>query len=75
MKEESQQRSVVTVSQLNREARVTIEQRFSQVWVTGELSNFARPRSRHWYFTLKDDGAQVRCAMFTKSQYAGQYAA
>ena len=64
MKEESQQRSVVTVSQLNREARVTIEQRFSQVWVTGELSNFARPRSGHWYFTLKDDGAQVRCAMF-----------
>ena len=64
MKEESQQRSVVTVSQLNREARVTIEQRFSQVWVTGELSNFARPRSEHWYFTLKDDGAQVRCAMF-----------
>ena len=64
MKEESQQRSVVTVSQLNREARVTSEQRFSQVWVTGELSNFARPRSGHWYFTLKDDGAQVRCAMF-----------
>ena len=64
MKEESQQRSVVTVSQLNREARVTIEQRFSQVWVTGELSNFARPRSGHWYFTLKDNNAQVRCAMF-----------
>ena len=64
MKEESQQRSVVTVSQLNREARVTIEQRFSQVWVSGELSNFARPRSGHWYFTLKDNNAQVRCAMF-----------
>ena len=64
MKEENQQRSVVTVSQLNREARVTIEQRFSQVWVTGELSNFARPRSGHWYFTLKDNNAQVRCAMF-----------
>ena len=61
---QSQQRSVVTVSQLNRDARVTIEQRFNQVWVTGELSNFARPRSGHWYFTLKDNNAQVRCAMF-----------
>jgi exodeoxyribonuclease VII large subunit len=60
----SAQRSVVTVSQLNRQARVTIEQRFNQVWVSGELSNFARPRSGHWYFTLKDDKAQVRCAMF-----------
>jgi exodeoxyribonuclease VII large subunit len=61
---QSAQRSVVTVSQLNRQARVTIEQRFNQVWVSGELSNFARPRSGHWYFTLKDDKAQVRCAMF-----------
>ena len=47
-------------SQLNREARVTIEQRFSQVG-PGELST--APLG-HWYFTLKDDGAQVRCAMF-----------
>jgi exodeoxyribonuclease VII large subunit len=34
------------------------------LWVEGELSNFARPASGHWYFTLKDAGAQVRCAMF-----------
>ena len=61
---QNQERRVVTVSQLNRQARVTIEQRFNQIWVTGELSNFARPRSGHWYFTLKDDNAQVRCAMF-----------
>lgn len=66
------QSNVVTVSQLNRQARVTIEQRFSQVWVTGELSNFARPRSGHWYFTLKDDKAQVRCAMFVNRNRAVQ---
>ena len=42
-KSQQEQRSVVTVSQLNRQARVTIEQRFNQVWVSGELSNFARP--------------------------------
>ena len=41
-----------------------IEERFREVCVMGEMSNFARPRSGHWYFTLKDDAAQVRCAMF-----------
>ena len=63
----NQNRPVLTVSQLNKQARLTIEERFQMVWVTGELSNFARPRSGHWYFTLKDSGAQVRCAMFANS--------
>ena len=58
------EKSVLTVSQLNRQARVTIEQKFQQVWVVGEISNFARPQSGHWYFSLKDQNAQVRCAMF-----------
>ncbi len=62
----------LTVSQLNRRARLTIEQTFAQVWVIGELSNFARPRSGHWYFTLKDDQAQVRCAMFANRNRAVQ---
>ncbi len=61
---ENDNRDPLTVSQLNRQARVTIEERFAQVWVIGELSNFAQPRSGHWYFTLKDEHAQVRCAMF-----------
>ena len=60
-------RPVLTVSALNKQARLTIEERFQLVWVTGELSNFARPRSGHWYFTLKDSSAQVRCAMFANS--------
>lgn len=62
-----QSRPVLTVSQLNKQARLTIEERFQLIWVTGELSNFATPRSGHWYFTLKDTGAQVRCAMFANS--------
>lgn len=38
-----------------------------QIWLTAEISNFSQPASGHWYFTLKDDRAQVRCAMFRNS--------
>ncbi len=65
-------RNILTVSELNRQARVTIEDRFRIVWLLGEMSNFARPRSGHWYFTLKDDAAQVRCAMFANRNRAVQ---
>jgi exodeoxyribonuclease VII large subunit len=51
-------------SQLNRQVRSLLESHFDFVWVEGEISNLARPTSGHWYFTLKDDAAQVRCAMF-----------
>jgi len=54
----------LTVSQLNRRARQLLETHFPLVWVEGEISNFARPASGHWYFSLKDEKAQVRCAMF-----------
>lgn len=57
-------RQVITVSQLNRDARRLLETGFPMLYVEGELSNFARPGSGHWYFTLKDDKAQIRCAMF-----------
>ena len=63
----SAERQILSVSQLNRQALMTIEQRFNQVWVSGELSSFARPGSGHWYFTLKDSDAQVRCAMFANA--------
>ena len=56
--------TVSTVSELNRSARVLVEERFNLVWVRGELSNLRKPGSGHWYFTLKDEGAQIRCAMF-----------
>ena len=57
-------RDVYTVSRLNREARGLLESRLGTVWIEGEVSNFSRPSSGHWYFSLKDAGAQVRCAMF-----------
>lgn len=63
---------VLSVAELNRSARIAIEQHFQTVWVTGEMSNFARPRSGHWYFTLKDAQAQVRCAMFANRNRAVQ---
>jgi exodeoxyribonuclease VII large subunit len=57
-------RNVFTVSRLNREARMLLERGFGVVWVEGELSNFSQPSSGHWYFSLKDRDAQLRCAMF-----------
>ncbi|MEM8767517.1 MAG: exodeoxyribonuclease VII large subunit [Pseudomonadota bacterium] len=56
--------SVLSVSQLARQARLLIEENLGVVSVEGELSNFRRPGSGHWYFTIKDQGAQIRCAMF-----------
>lgn len=55
---------VITVTELNRMARNLLEQSFPLFWVTGEVSNFTRAASGHWYFSLKDAGAQVRCVMF-----------
>jgi exodeoxyribonuclease VII large subunit len=55
---------ILTVSALNREVRQLIEQSLGLVWVEGEVSNLARPSSGHLYFSLKDEKAQVRCAMF-----------
>lgn len=57
--------SVISVSQLASQLRQTLEQGFpATVVVSGEISNFSAPSSGHWYFTLKDDRAQIRCAMF-----------
>ncbi|HDZ09563.1 exodeoxyribonuclease VII large subunit [Pseudohongiella sp.] len=55
---------VLSVSSLNRLARGLLEDCFPSVTVEGEISNLAQPGSGHWYLTLKDDGAQIRCAMF-----------
>ncbi len=69
-----QDRPVLSVTELARAARLLIEERFSLVWVEGEISNFRRPGSGHWYFTLKDSGAQVRCAMFAGRNRAVRFA-
>ena len=50
--------------ELNREVRLHLEAGFPRLWIAGEISNLARPASGHWYFTLKDERAQIRCALF-----------
>lgn len=54
----------ISVSELNRQAKSLLEHSFMSLRVTGEISNMVRASSGHWYFTLKDERAQVRCAMF-----------
>ncbi|MFZ5533590.1 MAG: exodeoxyribonuclease VII large subunit [Pseudomonadota bacterium] len=56
--------NIYSVSRLNREARLILEERLPPMWVMGEISNFVQAASGHWYFSLKDAQAQVRCAMF-----------
>lgn len=55
---------ILSVSELNRLARDLLQSSFPLLWVSGEVSNFTRASSGHWYFSLKDAGAQVRCVMF-----------
>lgn len=61
------ERDVWTVSRLNREVRLLIESGLPAVWIEGEISNLARPASGHVYFSLKDESAQVRCALWRSS--------
>ena len=58
------EREVWTVSRLNREVRLLIETGLPALWIEGEVSNLARPASGHLYFSLKDEAAQVRCALW-----------
>lgn len=58
------QRDIYSVSRLVRETKAVLEGSFPLLWIEGEISNFSRPASGHMYFSLKDQAAQVRCAMF-----------
>ena len=60
----SSREQVYSVSELNRLARQLLEQDLPRMWVSGEISNLARPASGHLYFSLKDERAQIRCALF-----------
>lgn len=63
---------VLSVSALNTTVARMLERNFPLLWVSGEISNFTRAASGHWYFTLKDESAQVRAVMFRgRAQYAG----
>ncbi|AHI98557.1 exodeoxyribonuclease VII large subunit [Vibrio parahaemolyticus] len=56
--------NIFTVSRLNAEVRLLLENEMGIIWLVGEISNFSAPVSGHWYLTLKDSRAQVKCAMF-----------
>jgi exodeoxyribonuclease VII large subunit len=60
----------ITISELNRRTRALLENSFAPLWVSGEISNLTQHASGHWYFSLKDEKAQVRCVMFRhRNQY------
>lgn len=62
---------VISVSALNQAVAQLLERQFPLTWISGEISNFTRAASGHWYFTLKDHAAQVRAVMFRgRAQYA-----
>ena len=65
-----EERQIYSVQQLNREVKQLLQQNFPLLWVEGELSNVAQPASGHIYFSLKDQQAQVRCAMFRNANRA-----
>ncbi len=63
-----EKQDIYTVSRLNNEIRFLMEETYPLVWVEGEISNFAAPHSGHWYFSLKDTNAQVKCCLFKGQQ-------
>ncbi|MBM4221421.1 MAG: exodeoxyribonuclease VII large subunit, partial [Gammaproteobacteria bacterium] len=69
----SSKEQVYTVSELNRLARQLLEQDLPRMWVSGEISNLARPASGHLYFSLKDERAQIRCALFRGASRGGTF--
>ncbi|MGB9177779.1 MAG: exodeoxyribonuclease VII large subunit [Pyrinomonadaceae bacterium] len=58
------ERRPLSVTELTMQVRGALEQRFASVWVEGEISNFKAAASGHWYFTIKDEGAQLRATCF-----------
>lgn len=70
---QAQDRDVYTPARLNREARTLLERGLPALWLEGEISNFSRPSSGHWYFSLKDETAQLRCAMFRQRNMLARF--
>ena len=60
-------RTVFRVSEINKKISLTLESAFSSVWIKGELSNFVSHSSGHWYFSLKEESAQIKGVMFKGS--------
>lgn len=61
--------NIYTPSELNHEARLHLEAGFGRVWIEGEISNLSRPASGHIYFSLKDEKAQISCALFRSNTF------
>jgi exodeoxyribonuclease VII large subunit len=61
--------NIYSPSELNHEARLHLEAGFGRIWIEGEISNLAKPASGHLYFSLKDDKAQISCALFRSNTY------
>jgi exodeoxyribonuclease VII large subunit len=66
-------RDIYTPARLNREARTLLERGLPALWLEGEISNLSRPSSGHWYFSLKDESAQLRCAMFRQRNLLARF--
>ncbi len=64
MKTSPEKQIILKVSQINQYIRQTLEQNFSSVWIKGEISNFVAHGSGHWYFSLKEEGVQIKAVMF-----------
>jgi len=64
---------VYTVTKLNKEIRFLLERNFASLTLNGEISNFVAPASGHWYFTLKDNNAQIRAAMWRGNNRASSF--
>jgi exodeoxyribonuclease VII large subunit len=65
----SEMGEIYTPSELNHEARLHLEAGFGRIWIEGEISNLSQPSSGHIYFSLKDDKAQISCALFRSNTY------
>ncbi len=65
--------AIWTISALNSEVKMMLSRGMGTLWVEGEISNFARPASGHWYFTLKDANAQLKCAIFKNRNRSAKF--
>ncbi|NVK22942.1 MAG: exodeoxyribonuclease VII large subunit [Kangiellaceae bacterium] len=73
IKEPTQQRKVYSVGELALKVRRQLESEIGQIWITGEISNLSTPGSGHWYFTLKDADAQLKCAIFRNRNRSARF--
>ena len=65
-------RRIYGVAELTRRIKAALEDEIGEVWVEGEISNLRRPASGHWYFTIKDESAQLSAVLFRNSRPAAQ---